>query len=280
MKIINKITTLLIVLPLFNINVFTQPKMDSENSLPKKTENKTVEMKTVKMTVLYDNYVFTEGTKSAWGFSCFIEGTEKIILFDTGGEGEVLMFNIDKLNINIESVEIIAISHNHWDHTGGLFTFLEKKSGIPVYLPFSFPGEFVDKVKNAGASVILINEPAEICKGVFSTGEIEGPVNEQSLIVKTNKGIVVVTGCSHPGIVNIVKKAQEIMGEEIYLVFGGFHLMRHSEKDVKEIIGQFRELGVKKCGATHCTGDKQINLFKEAYGNDYVEMGTGRILEF
>ena len=280
MKIINKITTLLVALLLMNIYAFTQPKMDSENSQPIKTENKIIEKNTVKMTILYDNYVFTEGTKTAWGFSCFIEGTEKIILFDTGGEGEVLMFNIDKLNINPESVEMIVISHNHWDHTGGLFAFLEKKSGIPVYLPHSFPGEFVDKVKDAGASVILINEPAEICKDVFSTGEIEGPVNEQSLIVNTNKGIVVVTGCSHPGIVNIVKKAQEIMGEEVYLVFGGFHLMKHSEKDVKEIISQFRELDVKKCGATHCTGDKQINLFKEAYGNDYVEMGTGRVLEF
>ncbi|MBA7560159.1 hypothetical protein ES708_01780 [subsurface metagenome] len=280
MKIINKITTLLVASLLMNINAFAQPKMESENSQPMKTESKTIKKNTVKMTILYDNYVFTEGTKTAWGFSCFIEGTEKIILFDTGGEGEVLMFNIDKLNINPESVEMIVISHNHWDHTGGLFTFLEKETGIPVYLPHSFPGEFVDKVKDAGASVILINEPSEICKGMYSTGEIEGPVNEQSLIVKTNKGIVVVTGCSHPGIVNIVKKAQEIMGEEVYLVFGGFHLMRHSEKNVKEIIGQFRELGVKKCGATHCTGDKQINLFKEAYGNDYIEMGTGRVLEF
>ena len=280
MNIKNKITTLLVALLLMNINAFTQAKMNSENSQPMKTESKTIEKNPVKMTVLYDNYLFTEGTKTAWGFSCFIEGTEKNILFDTGGKGEVLMHNIDKLNVAPESVDIIVISHNHWDHTGGLFTFLEKKSGIPVYLPHSFPEEFIDKVKDAKATVVLINEPVEICKDVYSTGEIEGPVNEQSLIVKTNKGLVVVTGCSHPGIVNIIKRAQEIMGEEVYLVFGGFHLMRHSEKEVKEIIRQFRELGVKKCGATHCTGDKQINLFKEAYGNDYIEMGTGRVLEF
>ena len=280
MKIINKITTLLVVLLLMNINVFTQPKTYPENSQQMKTKNETIEKNPVKMTVLYDNYLFSEGTKTAWGFSCFIEGTEKSILFDTGGKGEVLMHNIDKLNINTESVEMIVISHNHWDHTGGLFTFLEKKSGIPVYLPHSFPVKFINKVKEAEATVVLINEPVEICKDVYSTGEIEGPVNEQSLIVKTNKGLVVVTGCSHPGIVKIIKKAQEIMGEEVYLVFGGFHLMRDSEKDVKEIFNQLRELGVKKCGATHCTGDKQINLFKEAFGNDYIEMGTGRVLEF
>jgi 7,8-dihydropterin-6-yl-methyl-4-(beta-D-ribofuranosyl)aminobenzene 5'-phosphate synthase len=223
MKIINKITTLLVVLQLMNINVFSQEKMNSENNQQMNTERKIIEKNTIKMTVLYDNYVFTEGTKNAWGFSCYIEGTEK-------------------------------------------------KSGIPVYLPHSFPEEFIDNVKDAGASVILINEPAKICNGVYSTGEMEGRVNEQSLIVKTNKGLVVVTGCSHPGIVNIIKKAQEIMGEEVYLVFGGFHLKDHSEKDVKKIISQFRELGVKKCGATHCTGDKQINLFKEAYGNDYIEI--------
>lgn len=68
MKIINKITTLLVALLLMNINVFTQPKLDSENSQPKRTENKTIKMNTVKMTILYDNYVFTEGTKTAWGF--------------------------------------------------------------------------------------------------------------------------------------------------------------------------------------------------------------------
>jgi len=280
LKIINKITTLLVALLLMNINLFSQVKMNSENNQQMNKESKVVEKNTIIMTVLYDNYVYSEGTKNAWGFSCFIEGTEKNILFDTGGEGKILMHNIDKLNINPESVETIVISHNHWDHTGGLFIFLEKKNGIPVYLPHSFPGKFVDKVKDAGASVILINEPAEICKDVYSTGEMEGPVNEQSLIVKTNKGLVVVTGCSHPGIVNIIKKAQEIMGEEIYLVFGGFHLKGDSKKVVKEIISQFRELGVKKCGATHCTGDKQIKLFKEAYGNDYIEMGTGRVLEF
>ena len=123
MKLINKITTLFVALLLMNINVFTQTKMDLENSQPMKTESKTIEKNTVKMTVLYDNYVFTEGTKNAWGFSCFIEGTEK-------------------------------------------------KSRIPVYLPHSFPGEFVDKVKDAGASVILTNEPVEICKDVFSTGEM------------------------------------------------------------------------------------------------------------
>ncbi len=120
----------------------------------------------------------------------------------------------------------------------------------------------------------------DICENIMSTGELKGPVNEQSLIVKTSKGPVVVTGCSHPGIVEIVKKAEEISGDKIYMVFGGFHLMRHSESAVRDIIAQFRELGVKKCGATHCTGDQQIKMFKDDYGDDYIGIGTGQVLEF
>ena len=77
-----------------------------------------------------------------------------------------------------------------------------------------------------------------------------------------------------------MKKAEEISGDKIYMVFGGFHLMRHSESAVRDIIAQFRELGVKKCGATHCTGDPQIKMFKDAYGDDYVSIGTGKVLEF
>ena len=234
----------------------------------------------IKMTVLYDNYVYTQGTQAAWGFSCLIETGDKTILFDTGGDSEVLLHNIRQLNVNLSEIDIIVISHNHWDHTGGLFSVLESNNEVPVYLPGSFPQEFVDKVKDFKAEVVLVNEPVDICENIMSTGEMKGPVNEQALIVKTSKGTVVVTGCSHPGIVEIVKKAEEISGEKIYMVFGGFHLMRHSESAVRDIITEFRELGVKKCGATHCTGDQQIKMFKDAYGDDYIGIGTGQVLEF
>lgn len=233
----------------------------------------------IKMTVLYDNYVYTEGTKSAWGFSCLIEGTEKTILFDTGSKPDVLMHNVKQLKVDLKKVEQVVISHHHWDHTGGLFFVLEKKPGISVYLPHSFPDDFVSKVEDAKAKVVRVNEPVEICKNVFLTGEMGDQIKEQSLILNTAKGLVIVTGCSHQGIVNIVKKAKNILNKDVYLVFGGFHLMRHSEEEIKNIIRDFKTLGVLKCGATHCTGDKPIQMFKEAYGDNYVKIGTGRVLE-
>lgn len=234
----------------------------------------------VKMTVLYDNYINTEGTEAKWGFSCLIETVDKTLLFDTGGEGEVLLHNIQALNVDISNIDIIVISHNHWDHTGGLFTILESTKNAQVYLLNSFPPDFIEKVKSTNAEVILVKEPIKVCENVMTTGELSGPVNEQSLIVKTEKGPVVVTGCSHPGIVNIVKRANEISGESVYLVFGGFHLMQLPDNAIDDIISDFNQLGVKKCGATHCTGDRQIKRFEDAYQEDYVKIGTGKVLVF
>lgn len=238
-----------------------------------------LEKKPLKFTILYDNYVFKEGTKADWGFSCLIEGTEKTILFDTGTHSEILFHNIDQLKVDLNQVEQIVISHNHGDHTGGLSAVLDKNHDVSVYLPISFPLEFVRNVENKKAKVVSVDEQVEICQNVFLTGEMGDQIKEQSLIINTSKGLIIVTGCSHQGIVNILKRAKEMFDKEIYLVFGGFHLMRHSEEDVKNIIEQFKDLGVAKCGATHCTGDKAIGLFKDAYGKNYVPMGTGRVLE-
>lgn len=233
----------------------------------------------IKFTILYDNYVFTEGTKADWGFSCLIEGTEKTILFDTGTHSEILLYNAAQLGVDLKKVDQIVISHNHGDHIGGLFSVLDIKHDIPVYLPVSFPSEFVSRVENKKAKVISIDEPLEICRDIYLTGEMGDRIKEQSLIINTNKGLVIVTGCSHQGIVNILKRAQEMFDKQIYLVFGGFHLMAKSDAELKEIIRSFKEIGVMKCGATHCTGDKAIAMFKEAYGSNYIPMGTGKVLE-
>ena len=240
--------------------------------------NETGKAHPIKMTVLYDNYIAAEGTKAEWGFSCLIEGTEKTILFDTGGDAEVLMHNIDFLNVDLKAVDQIVISHNHWDHTGGLASVLQKNPNPPVYVPYSFPFDFVRQVEQAEGKVIPVKDPIEICENVYLTGQMGDQIKEQSLIIDTNEGSVIVTGCSHQGIVNILKKTREILNKDILLVFGGFHLMQHSDQQVNDIIQSFRELGVKKCGATHCTGDRQIDLFKKAFSDDYVTIGTGRII--
>jgi 7,8-dihydropterin-6-yl-methyl-4-(beta-D-ribofuranosyl)aminobenzene 5'-phosphate synthase len=234
----------------------------------------------ISITILYDNYVFTEGLRSDWGFSCILKGTEKTILFDTGTKGKLLLENIEKLKVDPEDVELVVISHNHRDHTGGLLAFLSKNSNVVVYLPPSCPGGFVQKVKGTGAKVVTTDSPVQICKGVHLTGPMGTDIIEQAMIVDTREGSVVVTGCSHPGIVRIVERAKVILSKEIYLVFGGFHLLHTPEVELKQTIKEFQTLGVINVGPTHCTGDRAIKMFERAYGSHFLQMGVGRTLEF
>lgn len=238
--------------------------------------------KTLTFTILYDNYHYRhapEGIKPHWGFACLVEGTEKTILFDTGTKSDVFLNNIKCLHVEPKKVKSVVISHNHGDHTGGLLTFLEMNANVSVYMPVSASKEWAAIIEKYKAKMIAVDQPLEICKGAWSTGEIQGPANEQSLVLDTARGLVVITGCAHPNIAKILETAKTQRNKKIYMVFGGFHLVRKSDARVKEIIKKFKELGVQKVGATHCTGDKAIELFKKAYGNNYVPMGAGKVIK-
>ncbi|MFC1477223.1 MBL fold metallo-hydrolase [candidate division KSB1 bacterium] len=232
----------------------------------------------VTVTIIYDNTVFKEGLQADWGFSCLIEGMEKTILFDTGTQSDILLGNMAKLSIDPKNINDIVISHAHYDHTGGLAAILERNSNVTVWLPVSFPRDIFNIVEKAGAKVVRVKEPVEVCKDVFLTGEIDGGIIEQALILETGSGSVLITGCAHPGIVDIVKKAEELRKRDLFFVFGGFHLTQTPEGNVREIVKAFQDLGVKYAGATHCTGEQAIGMFRLAYGDHFVQLGAGRIL--
>ena len=229
-----------------------------------------------KITVLYDNYIHNEKIESDWGFACLVEGSEKTILLDTGAKGELLLSNAEKLKIDLSKVDQLFLTHNHQDHTGGIHSVVSTNASFDAFVPTSFPEDF-DQL-NGINSLFRIQEPKEICKGIFSTGEMGSQIKEQSLIINTVKGLVIITGCSHQGIIEILKSAKQQFGKNIYLVLGGFHLLQHSDEAMNEILKEFKNMGVIYCGATHCTGPKQIQMFKEAYGKNYIGMGTGRII--
>jgi 7,8-dihydropterin-6-yl-methyl-4-(beta-D-ribofuranosyl)aminobenzene 5'-phosphate synthase len=115
---------------------------------------------------------------------------------------------------------------------------------------------------------------------VFLTGEMGNRIAEQSLFLKSDSGLIVITGCSHPGIVEILRRVKTLNNSNIYLVVGGFHLMNHSPSQVTKIIEEIRKLGVKKIAPTHCTGEKAIELFREAYGDHCIKSGTGKVFDF
>lgn len=234
----------------------------------------------VRFTVLYDNYLHREGTKTDWGFACLVEGLEKTILFDTGTSPEILLHNAGVLGVDLRKIDLVVISHNHGDHTGGLPAVLERNPSVTVFAPKSFPADFGRRVESLKAEFRPVGAPVEICRGAHLTGEMGVEIVEQSLLIDTPQGLIVVTGCSHPGIVNILKRAKEVVNRPVNLVFGGFHLGNKSDAEVREIVAAFKAMNVEQCGATHCTGDRQIAAFREAYGAKFVTLGTGKIIEF
>lgn len=233
----------------------------------------------LKFTVIYDNYDFKEGLKSDWGFSCLIEFNENTILFDTGTRPSIFKQNFEALNITAETIDYVIISHDHGDHTGGLTTFLEYKNNVDVFLLESFSNSTKNIVLEKGSNIRYEPKIKEIAKNVFLSGQLGNQIEEQALAFKTSKGLVIITGCSHPGINNIINHFKLNLDEDIYMVLGGFHLMRKNTEEMNNIITEMKTLGVKKCGASHCTGDKQIEMFKDAFGKNYIELGVGREIE-
>jgi 7,8-dihydropterin-6-yl-methyl-4-(beta-D-ribofuranosyl)aminobenzene 5'-phosphate synthase len=228
------------------------------------------------LTVVYDKNPYDERLETRWGFSCLVEGPEKTILFDVGGEGSVLLRNMEKLGVDPKAIDLVVLSHIHGDHIGGLPVFLKENPDVTVYMPRSFPMRAKEGVLAVGARVVEVGGPTKICKDVYSTGELGDWLKEESLVVKTSKGLVVITGCAHPGIVRIVKKAREMLETEVFLALGGFHLGGMSSQGLGEIVNEVRGQGVKNVAPCHCSGDLARRLFKEVYGENFVLTGVGK----
>ena len=233
----------------------------------------------LQMTVVYDNNAFGENLKTDWGFSCLIRGLEKSILFDTGTHGKILLSNMKKLEIHPGEIDTVFLSHEHKDHTGGLDALLDQNPNVEVWLPNFFSSSFKNKIMNRGSTVREVTHFQKICEGAYTSGIIEGWIKEQSLILTTGKGLILITGCAHPRIVMIIDRVKELLKKDIHLVFGGFHLAAYNESEIKEIIENFKGSGVHKVGPCHCTGDEARRLFFEEYESNFIETGAGKVIE-
>ena len=234
-------------------------------------------MQDISITVVYDNNPYKQGLETSWGFSALIMGAEKTILFDSGGDRSLLS-NMEKLAIDPDRIDVVVLSHIHPDHTGGLGSLLEKNPDVIIYLPKSFPTKFKDNVQAHGTKMVEVEQPMKICENVHSTGQLGKWIREQSLIVRTEAGLVVITGCAHPGIVNIVNAAKDLIKDNILLVMGGFHLEWATKGKIEKIISTFKQLHVRYIGPCHCTGDKARALFEKHFGKNYINVGAGKVV--
>jgi len=212
----------------------------------------------MKITIVYDNEVRKVGLRQGHGFSALIEDAGvSPLLFDTGADGPALLHNMNELNIDPEDISIIVISHAHGDHTGGLSEIFRINGIAELYLPSSFKRAF------PGRKVTMVKGPVQIRENIFSTGELEGV--EQSLALKTDRGIFVLTGCAHPGMEIILAAAAKF--GELYGIAGGFHGFHNFEA--------FR--GLSLICPCHCTMYKQE--IRDLFKDKALDCGAGLAIE-
>jgi 7,8-dihydropterin-6-yl-methyl-4-(beta-D-ribofuranosyl)aminobenzene 5'-phosphate synthase len=249
-----------------------------------------------------------------------IDDSEVTVMMDTGPTPEALLHNVDAMNINLQNVDVIALSHGHYDHTGGLIAALKQmKKRVPVighptvfgpklkimpHLKFIGAPFNASEVESAGGIPLLAADPVKIADGITTTGEVprrtafekvrgfwtvqngrfieDKMLDDQSLIIDVeNKGLVVVAGCAHSGIINITKHAQEITGNnKVYAVLGGFHLVNADAKRVQATVDELEKVDPEFVGPCHCTGKKAVKKIAETFGARCRIIHSGDIIEF
>lgn len=192
--------------------------------------------------------MFQDGLISDWGFSCLVETAETKLLFDTGANGNILLKNMSELKIDPRKIDAVVLSHDHWDHTGGLRTLLDIVPTLTVYRP------------------TFSSKPQKIMENIMTTGALErGGLKEQALIGVTEQGVIVITGCSHPGLENLLESASKY--GKIHAVVGGFHGF-----------DKFNALkGIPLICPCHCTAHK--HEIKKRFPNACTECGVGKVID-
>ncbi len=247
-----------------------------KESTPKATDDSA--LADIRLQVVLDNYTCSDQLETAWGFAACLTGPEQTILFDTGSNGTLLLENMAKLQIDPNCVDTVVISHNHADHTGGLIGFLKCHADVTLYGLKSFPASFKQAVRVYGVRLIDVERPMTVCRNVYSTGRMGTRIHEQALVVRTERGLIVVTGCAHPGVVRILEQIESQHKDEILLVIGGFHLQWAETSEVERVIDTFNRLGVRYVAPTHCSGDNVRVIFQERFGSRYFSVGAGKMI--
>jgi 7,8-dihydropterin-6-yl-methyl-4-(beta-D-ribofuranosyl)aminobenzene 5'-phosphate synthase len=269
---------------------------------------------TVRITILYDAFGHTEAMEKDWGYSALVEFGGKRILFDTGNNPEILARNARVKAVDLAHLDFVVLSHRHGDHMGGMSHLLRVNPDVRIYAPkenfgvygSSLPGTFYRRDESLppeqryyggtppvqmkfgsawpGAHFELIENTTQIAPGIHlislvsdKPGTLE--LRELSLALDTPAGMVLIVGCSHPGIGNIVQAAAGI-NRHIHLIAGGLHLVTASDADIAQVVASLHDTWkVDYIAPGHCTGEPAFAALKKAFGDHYQYAGVGTELK-
>jgi len=267
-----------------------------------------------RVTILYDSFGSDPKLTLDWGYAALVEYHGRRILFDTGNNAEIFERNVKALGADLSRLDFVVISHRHADHTTGLNYLLRVNPNVKIYVPDEPWGLFARGVPNdfyrkdpelpmamryyngeppdilqAGtpwpnANFVPINKTGEVAPGAFiisgvstTPGTLE--LRELSLALRGPKGTILLVGCSHPGVDNILRAAQEI-DPQLYLVFGGLHHVKADDAEVTRLTSALHDqFKLDRIAPGHCTGEPQFAALRRVFGSRYLYAGVGTVVE-
>jgi 7,8-dihydropterin-6-yl-methyl-4-(beta-D-ribofuranosyl)aminobenzene 5'-phosphate synthase len=266
-----------------------------------------------RITILVDAFGMPSALRQDWGFSALVEYGGRRILFDAGNDAEVFAHNARLLGVDLTRLDAVVISHRHGDHTDGLRHLLNVNPGVTIYAPNDeyfggptpavffrrpapelpphmryFGGSVPEEIPHGSpwkeADLVRLEGSMEIAPGVRLVQNISphrefGETPELSLVIDTPQGQVVLVGCSHPGIEQILESVQA-RERPVYLLVGGLHLVTTPDPDIERLAQALHEgWGVERIAPGHCTGEGAFAALRRIYGREYVFAGVGTPLE-
>jgi 7,8-dihydropterin-6-yl-methyl-4-(beta-D-ribofuranosyl)aminobenzene 5'-phosphate synthase len=268
-----------------------------------------------RVTILYDSFGKSSSMTIDWGFAALVEYGGKRILFDTGNNAKIFEHNVKVLGVNLGKLDFVVMSHRHGDHMGGLAYLLKVNPTVKIYAPKERSGVYGDDQPSStwyrkdpslpaeqryysgappeiihmgeawpGANFQLIDRKTEIAPGMYLialVSDLPGTleVHELSLAIRTPDGLVLVVGCSHPGVEHIVQEAAAI-NPHINILFGGLHQIQAPDPEVERIAtvlhNQYR---LERVAPGHCTGEPEFAALKKTFGDHYMYAGVGSVVD-
>jgi 7,8-dihydropterin-6-yl-methyl-4-(beta-D-ribofuranosyl)aminobenzene 5'-phosphate synthase len=267
-----------------------------------------------RVTILYDAFGKPSSLQKDWGFAALVEYGGKRILFDTGNNARIFEHNVKALGVDLRNIDFVVISHRHADHTSGITYLLTVNPKVQIYVPDEPWGLFARGVKNdfyrkdpslpadkryygghppeileagtpwPGGNFVPVAQRTEVAPGIFilpgvstSPGTLE--LKELSLAIKSPQGVILIVGCSHPGVEHIVQEATAI-DPHINILIGGLHQIQKPDPEVERIAAVLHDqYKLERVAPGHCTGEPEFAALQKVFGERYLYAGLGTVLK-